>query len=390
MIFLLVIIYISFISLGLPDAILGSAWPMIHLDINAQLASAGIISLIVSLGTLISGLLSSRLILKLKIGKVTLISTLLTSFALLGFSFSNSLWQMCLLAFPLGLGAGTIDAALNNYVSLHYKARHMNWLHSFWGVGATLGPIIMSFFLGASQKWRSGYRIIFLIQITLAIIMFFSLPLWHENQEKENKKFISNKEAFLIKGVKFALLGFITYCGYEQATGLWTSSYLVTIKGLNFETSALWVSLFYIGISLGRILSGFLSIKVSSLNLVRYGCMLGIIGVIFLFLPSYFCLVGLILIGLGASPYYPQMMHETPKRFGELSSSAVMGLQMASASLGVIVLPPLIGLLTNWFSLMVFPITLLILEIIAFICNELVTKICKKELIENKQNEYDR
>ncbi|MFP3153538.1 MFS transporter [Lachnospiraceae bacterium ZAX-1] len=383
MVVLLIIIYIAFISLGLPDSLLGSAWPIMHIDINAPLSAAGIISLIVSGGTIVSSLMSGRLVGRFKTGRVTAVSVLMTALALLGFSFSNALWQMCLFAIPLGLGGGSVDAALNNFVSLHYKAWHMNWLHCFWGVGATFSPVIMSFFLAEQQGWKMAYKVIFFIQISLTFVLFFSLPLWKKvggqsESSVDDPKVISNREAFHIKGIKYALFGFLCYCGYEAATGLWTASFLVTQRGVSVENAALLVSLYYAGISVGRILSGFLSARMSAQPLIRIGCTIGIFGVCFLFLPGTLALPGVILIGLGAAPFYPQMIHETPKRFGKESSGAAMGLQMACAYIGATFIPPIIGWLSKSLTLSLLPIALLILEIGAFLLSEKTFTVTKK------------
>ncbi|MDR3090778.1 MAG: MFS transporter [Clostridiales bacterium] len=372
---LLILIYLAFISLGLPDALLGSAWPVMHADIGASLSAAGVISFIVSAGTIVSSLTSDKLVRRFKTEKVTTVSVFMTALALFGISCSNTLWRMCLWAVPLGLGAGSVDAALNNFVALRYKAKHMNWLHCFWGVGATLGPVIMSFFIAEHQGWKAAYRVIFIIQITLAAILFFSAPLWKkavspDENSADNTKTISNREALRIKGIKYALFAFMCYCGYEAATGLWTSSFLVTQRGVTAERAALWASLFFAGISFGRVLAGFLSAKFSSQTLIRCGCGIGILGTAFLFLPGELALPGVVLIGFGGAPFYPQMIHETPKRFGKEASGAAMGLQMACAYIGTTAVPPIAGLLCDKLSLSVLPVVLLILEIGAFALSE--------------------
>ncbi|MDR0856041.1 MAG: MFS transporter [Clostridiales bacterium] len=368
MVFLLIIIYIAFIGLGLPDALLGSAWPVMHTDIGAPLSVAGIISLIVSGGTVVSSLMSGRLVGRFKTGRVTTVSVFMTAAALLGFSFSSKLWQMCLLAVPLGLGAGSVDAALNHFVSLHYKARHMHWLHCFWGVGATLGPVILSFFLAREQGWKTAYRTVFFLQLGLAAVLLFSLPFWKKAETAAESAdgtaaVVSIRDAFRLKGIKYALLGFLCYCGYEAVAGLWTASFLVTQRGITPERAALWSSLFYAGIGVGRILGGFIAAKVSARRLIRYGCVIGLCGVAFLFLPGQWALPGIILIGLGGAPFYPQMIHETPRRFGKAASGTAMGLQMACAYVGTTVLPPVVGLLSRPLTLAVFPVVLLLLEI---------------------------
>jgi fucose permease len=378
-IFLLVIIYLAFISLGLPDSLLGSAWPVMHADLNAPLSVAGGIAVIVCAGTVVSSLLSSRLIYRWGTGRVTLVSVLATAAALLGVSFSNSLVAICLLCVPLGLGAGAVDAALNNFVSLHYKAMHMNWLHCFWGVGATLGPIVMSHFIASGGRWQSGYFAISSFQFALALILLVTLPLWRKagsiaqdpGAADVNHR-VTNRQALKIKGVKLAMVAFLCYCGYEIGAGLWSASYLTEQRGLAPDAAAGWVALFYGGITFGRLISGFASAKLSSLRLIRLGGAINILGILFLLLPlpNAFCMFGLVLIGLGAAPFYPAMMHETPRRFGKANSQAAMGLQMASAYIGSTCIPPMIGLLSEFTTLAAMPWTLLAMALGALIFSE--------------------
>jgi fucose permease len=393
MILLLVLIYIAFISLGLPDAILGSAWPIMQIDINASLESAGIVSFIISLGTIFSSFFSGFIVRHLKSWKVIVISVFLTSIALLGFSLANHLYQLCLLAIPLGLGAGSIDACLNNFVSNHYKSIHMNWLHAFWGVGASFGPLILSLFIMNGGTWRDAYRTVFIIQLILTIILLFSYPLFKKSNKEDSKNSdeiipMPVSKVFKLKGLVFALLAFLFYCGYEAGTGLWTSSFLVNEKGTNIETAAFITSLFYVGITVGRILSGVLSIKVHFQTLIRTGCIIGIVGVILLFLPEYFAFPGIILIGFGASSFYPQMIHQTPNRFTKQGSSTAMGMQMAFAYIGTTFIAPLIGFIAKATSLSIFPYAILLLQILVFIFAELTYKATKNKneiIIEQKE-----
>jgi fucose permease len=388
MVLLLVLIYIAFISLGLPDAILGSAWPVMHKELGVAISSAGIISFIISFGTIISSLFSGTIVRILKPWKVIVISVFMTSLALLGFSFSKELYQFCLLAVPLGLGAGSIDACLNNYVSNHYKSIHMNWLHAFWGIGAFTGPLILSFFVLNGNSWRSAYLTVFIIQFTLGFLLIFSRKLFNSGNKKSNDetivtKVLSNREVIKFKGIKYSLFAFLCYCGYEASVGLWTSSYLVSEKGLSDGISAIGTSLFYLGITGGRIISGVLSLKVNYQKLIRSGCVISIVGVVLvLILPTYYSIIGVVLIGLGAAPFYPQMIHQTPRRFSKEGSLSATGLQMAFAYIGTTCIPPLIGVLLKVISFSIFPSLILTLEILVFIFCEIVHKLTKNNILE--------
>lgn len=375
---ILIIIYLAFISLGLPDSLLGSAWPVIQSDLSVNTSSAGIISMLICGGTIISSLFSGKLINRFGTGKFTFVSVTMTAFALLGFSISNSFIWLCIMAIPLGLGAGSVDAALNNFVALHYKAKHMSWLHCFWGIGATSGPLIMSLFLGNNGGWQKGYFTISLIQFSLVFVLFITLPLW-KHLEKNDKNSTKHEEintekikTLKIPGVKLALVSFVCYCATESTAGLWGSSYLVNYKGLSVDDAARGISLFYGGITLGRFLSGFLTMKFNNRMLIRSGQVLCILGAIFLLLPfpAYFSLIGLILIGLGCAPIYPAMLHETPYRFGKAASQSIMGIQMAFAYIGSTFMPPILGFLASKTSIIIFPYFLLLCIIVMFIGSE--------------------
>ncbi|MDV4151925.1 MFS transporter [Clostridium sp. AL.422] len=380
---LLIIIYIAFISLGLPDAILGSGWPMIHQDLNVPVSYAGIATMIVSGGTIISSFFSEKLIRKLGTGKVTTFSVLLTALGLFGVYLSPNFIWICLLAIPLGIGAGSVDSALNNFVALHYKAIHMNWLHCFWGIGATTGPFIMSIFLLKENGWRLGYATIGSIQAVLVVCLFLSLPLW-KKFETDNSEKIINKESVkvsnLIKlpGAKPALVSFFCYCAVELTTGLWVSSYLVIINGFSAEMAAKWVSLYYLGITVGRFLAGFISIKLNNKQMIRVGQVICIVGGILLSITysSNIQLIGLICIGLGCAPIYPAMLHDTPNRFGKELSQGIMGIQMATAYVGSTFMPPLFGAIAKVLSFEILPYFLLILMILMLVMTERVNKVC--------------
>jgi fucose permease len=381
---LLVIIYIAFISLGLPDSILGSAWPMIHKELNVPISYAGIETMIVSGGTIISSFYSEKLIRKFGTGKVTAVSVFMTAAGLLGIYLSPNFFWICALGIPLGIGAGAVDSALNNFVALHYEAKHMNWLHCFWGIGATTGPFIMSAFLAKEGGWRLGYASIGVMQAVLVVCLFISLPLWRKfettvNQEEDLKKNNTLTSLLKMTGAKPALTGFFCYCAIELTTGLWGSSYLVITKGLSPETAARWVSLYYLGITIGRFLAGFLAIKFNNKQMIRIGQIICTIGAALLLLPfsDYIQLVGLLLIGLGCAPIYPAMLHETPNRFGKEVSQGIMGIQMAVAYVGSTFMPPLFGFLANITGFQILPLFLLLFIIIMITASEMVNKIVR-------------
>ena len=376
---LLAVIYLSFISLGLPDSLLGSAWPMIYPQFAVPVSFAGIISTIISLGTILSSLQSDRLTKALGAGKVTAISVAMTAAALFGFSVSGSFWMLCLWAIPYGLGAGSVDAALNNYVALHYASRHMSWLHCMWGVGASVGPYIMSYALTGGSGWQGGYRIISLLQIGLTLILLFSLPLWKnaDTSGSQQAPALSLGQVLAIPGAKQVMGAFFCYCAIEQTTSLWASSYLVLARGVDEVTAARWAALFFLGITAGRAASGFLTMLLSDSQMIRLGeCILGA-GIVILGLPvgSTGALVGLLLIGLGCAPIYPCIIHSTPAHFGADRSQALIGVQMASAYTGTCLMPPLFGLIANHIQVGLLPIFLLVLlALMAFLCQQLTRR----------------
>ncbi len=377
---LLAVIYISFISLGLPDALLGSAWPSMYGQFGVPVSYAGIISMIIAIGTVISSLQSDRLTRKLGAGKVTAISVGMTAAAIFGFSVSHSFWMLCLWAVPYGLGAGSVDAALNNYVALHFASRHMSWLHCMWGVGASIGPYIMGYALTGGGGWNMGYRYIAMLQIVLTVVLFLSLPLWKTSTRDETETgtgpVLSLGQILRIPGAKEVMVTFFCYCAVEQTTGLWASSYLVLQKGVSAETAASFASLFFIGITAGRAMSGFLTIKLNDTQMIRLGQGIIVVGVAAFLLPlgEYAALVGLILIGLGCAPIYPCIIHSTPDHFGADKSQAIIGVQMASAYVGTCLMPPLFGLIANHITVSLFPFYLLIILILMILMHEALLK----------------
>lgn len=381
---LLAIIYLAFISLGLPDALLGAAWPSMYPQFDVPVSYAGIISMIIALGTVVSSLQSDRLTKKLGTGKVTALSVLMTAMALFGFATSHSFGMLCLWAIPYGLGAGSVDASLNNYVALHYESRHMSWLHCMWGIGASAGPYIMGYALTAGWGWNSGYHIIAVLQIVLTAILLCSLPLWKQRPAEvlqdgkvQNVKALSIREVLKLAGAREILVCFFCYCALEQTTGLWASSYLTLHKGVSADTAATFASMFYLGITVGRALSGFLTMKLNDVQMIRLGEVIIGIGVLVMLLPfgQSLSLTGLILIGLGCAPVYPCVIHSTPAHFGADKSQAIIGIQMACAYVGTCLMPPVFGLIANHITVALLPVYLLIILVLMVIMHELL---CKK------------
>ena len=360
---LLAVIYLSFISLGLPDSLLGSAWPVMHAELGVPTSWAGIISVIISMGTVVSSLQSDRLTKRLGAGRVTAASVGLTAAALFGFSASGSFWGLCLWAIPYGLGAGSVDAALNNYVALHYASRHMSWLHCMWGLGAAIGPYIMGLALSGSAGWQMGYRYISLLQIVLTAVLAATLPLWRVHQragggEEQDARPLTLSQILRIPGAKEVMAAFFCYCALEQTAILWSSSYLHLHRGVPAETAAGYAGLFFLGITAGRALSGFLTMKLSDPQMIRLGQGVIALGALILLLPLhiYATLAGLALVGLGCAPIYPCIIHSTPGHFGADKSQAVIGVQMASAYVGTCLMPPLFGLIAARLSVSLFPL----------------------------------
>lgn len=343
-----------------------------EVEFKAPLETAGVLFMTIAAGTIISSFISGIVLKKFGTGMVTFVSCFMTAGALLGFHFAPSIIWLFIFAIPLGLGAGAVDTGLNNYVASHYKAHHMSWLHCFWGVGATLGPIVVAQFISRDNSWRSGYFAIACIQFILVVILLFTLPLWEKiekipKQENENNRedststldetYLENQKPWQIRGVKLALLAFLFYCGAEAAVGLWGSSFLVNVKNLSIDVAAKWVSLFYAGITIGRFITGFITLKMSNQRLIRWGQIIALVGAVLLFLPFpiLFSLAGFIMIGLGLAPIFPCMLHETPLRFGKKHSQTIMGYQMAIAYTGSTFLPPILGYAAAKSTIGIFP-----------------------------------
>ena len=374
---LIALIYICFISLGLPDSLLGSSWPVLHAEISVPVSFAGIISIAIFVGTILSSLFSDKLLRKFGAGRVTSVSIAMTALALFGFSISDRFWMLLLWSIPYGLGAGAVDAILNNYVALHYKAQHMSWLHCMWGVGASISPYIMSFALVRLENWSSGYLIVSIIQIVLSVIVFASVPLWKNGiseQQSAPTAPLTFKEIFSTNGAVPCFLMFFAYCSLELTTSLWASSYLVQEWSFTPEAAAGFASMFYIGITLGRFANGFLAMKLSDHFLIRAGLVIITLGIALLFVPlhSTFALVGFIVIGLGCAPIYPCIIHMTPTVFGEDKSQAMIGVQIAFAYTGFLIMPSLFGVIADFISISLLPLYQLALLVLMIIMHELV------------------
>lgn len=372
---LIITIYLSFISLGLPDSLLGSAWPIIKNELSVPLSYAGIITMIISGGTIISSLFSERIISKIGTGLTTAVSVALTAIALLGFSISKSFWVLCLLAIPYGLGAGAVDAALNNYVALHYSSRHMSWLHAFWGIGVTISPYIMSYALSHNYGWHSGYRSISYIQLALVAVIFITLPIWKRNanitEGNDKPNTLSLKQTVKLKGAPNVLIAFFCYCALESTAGLWATSYMVNYRNINPTTAARFAALFYIGITFGRIINGFIADKFGDKAMIRTGILIMISGIILIALPfSFTPLIGLIILGIGAAPVYPCIIHSTPDNFGKKNSQSLIGIQMASAYLGTTLMPPVFGIIAQYISIGLYPLYLIVFAVMMLFATE--------------------
>jgi len=365
----LLIIYLTFISLGLPDSLLGVAWPKMVGEFGVAYSMAGILSMTIAISTVISSLQTMQITKKIGTGRLVLASVLLTSIGLIGFAFTQNFLLLIVAAIPLGLGAGVIDSSLNDYVAVNFKAHHMNWLHAFWGVGATTGPIIMGFVLNQHFSWRNGYLIIGLIQVLVVIILFLSLPLWKQNEKKTEKESeestTSIKTVLKQKGVLFSLLSFVFYVGVEGIIFLWGSSYLIEIKSFSIATASFIISLFFASLTVGRILSGFITFWLSNQKLLYISEISLLIGILVVAVGAgTFMYIGFILVGFGCAAIFPTMMHETPRRFGVKNSSTIMGVQVASGYVGITILPPLVGFIFQGLSMNLFPLFLFIFTLV--------------------------
>ena len=371
---LLFIIYLAFISLGLPDGLLGAAWPAIHLQMGLNLSWMGIVSLIISVGTVLASLFSDTLCRRFNTAKVTAFSVAMTAMALFGFAFSDSIWLLCLWAIPYGLGAGAVDACLNNYVALHYAGKHMSWLHCMWGLGATLGPYIMGAVLTSGRHWGNGYLYIGLGQAALVCVLLMTLKVWKPSKydDGQNSSAMSLKQVICLPGAKYLLVAFFCYCALEQTLGQWAASYFYGHLKTPEAVSAALAGIYYMGITIGRAINGFLTVRFSDRFLVRMG-MAGIAaGIIVMVFPVgiYGAVLGVVLVGLGSAPIYPCIIHATPALFGEERSGAMIGIEMAAAYVGICVMPPLFGLVADAIHVGILPWVLMCLLGVMYISHE--------------------
>lgn len=379
-ILLLIVIYIAFIGLGLPDSLLGAAWPTMRTAFDVPISYMGFASMIISGGTIISSLMSEYVTRKFGTRAVTAFSIFLTAAALFGFSTVQEFYQLCLWAIPYGLGAGAIDAALNNYVALHYNSRHMSWLHCFWGVGTVISPYIMSYALTRGY-WSDGYRMVSYLQFGIVAVMLLSAPLWKVNQPKgvqeEKGKALGLIGALKIRGVPQLLIGFFAYCAAEATAMLWTSSYLEIARGATKEEAAAFGSLFFIGITAGRFVSGFIADKIGDNRMIRIGVAIALLGAALTAVPEKnTSLVGFIIIGLGCAPIYPCVIHSTPRNFGAENSQGIIGIQMASAYIGSTFMPPVFGLVANHVNIKLMPVYLAVFLVLLLVMLSQVEKKC--------------
>lgn len=380
---LLAIIYMAFVSLGLPDSLLGSAWPVMQGELSVPLSSVGLLTMLISGCTIISSLFADRVICRFGTGVVTSVSVAISATALFGFSVSGSFPVLFIWAIPYGLCGGAVDAALNNYVAVHYSSRQMSWLHACWGVGVTISPYIMSICLSRQFGWEMGYRTVGVLQLALAIFMFSTLSVWKKGQgntgedreQAEEIKVVSITNALKIKGVPLVLISFFCYCAIETTAGLWASSYMVGYRGVSTETAARFTALFYLGETVGRFLNGVIADKFGDKKMIRIGTigMLAGIGMILVPLPTdAVALCGLVVLGLGAAPVYPCIIHSTPVNFGKENSQSLVGIQMASAYCGSTFMPPVFGLLAQFINVSLYPAFLGVFALLLLLLTECV------------------
>jgi len=389
---LISVIFMAFIGLGLPDSLLGSAWPVMYAQLGTDFSYAGIVTMIFAGGTIISSLLSDRITRRLGAGITTAIGLLVLAVAIFGYSTANTFWILCLWAIPHGLAAGTIDAALNNYVALHFSSRHMSWLHSFWGVGAVISPYIMGYSLTRGLGWETGYFSVSMIQVAMAAIMFLSLPLWRKNKGgvptvEERGRALSLPEILKIKGVKLVLPAFFAYCAAEATTMLWAVSYLVLHRGIAEEIAAQYGALFFWGMMVGRFLGGFIADKVGDRRMIRGSITIMLTGIIMILLPvemDQISLIGLVILGLGCATVYPSIIHSTPSNFGEENSRAIIGVQMAGAYTGSTFIPPLFGLISRTTGIGFYPIFILAFALLLLLMTEWLNRTVDKKEGDNE------
>ena len=398
MIFLLVVIYVAFIGLGLPDTILGAAWPLMRQDLNTPISAAGILSIIVSIGTIISSLLTPKFLRILGTGKLVAYSIALTAIASIGYYLAESFNILCLWAIPMGIGAGAVDVAMNNFAAVYLESKHTNWLHASWGIGATLSPAILSGSIMLGFGWRGAYELVAILLAVIFAMVLISLPLWRKIEtngainkapaitpntpaNKNNAETLSFREALRVPGMKLSFLTFFFYSALEISTGLWCGTYL-TACGFKPETGALCVSLMFASVMIGRIISGFFAIKFTDHRLIYAGIFIVAAGclVLSLPLPLWMLPVCICLLGLGCAPVYPSLIHATPARFGEALSSRAISIQLAGSYVGSILMPPAFGLVAAKFSVHLWPISLSVFVGLLLLCVLLLDFVTHRKL----------
>lgn len=369
---LIILIYAAFISLGLPDSILGIAWPTMRLDLGMPLEAAGFIGMVLASCSAISSFSSGRINRRFKAGMVVLVSSILTSLGLLGYSLSPSFIFLLLAAIPLGFGQGAVDSSLNGFVATHYTSRHMNWLHASWGIGATIGPLVMTGAISLAGNWRWGYRSLGMLQALLAFTFLLGIGLWERAPKAHNATLAEGKEPKTlcygsIKGLRrlepwSQIFIYLFYAAAEFCVGIWAASLFLEGRGLSIETAGVLASLYYGSITGGRILSGLIADRLGNRRMVRLGLALSFAGAALLALPALPTSVAAVLfLGVGFAPIYPCLMHETPRRFDEGTYRTVIGFQVGAACVGTAYVPAAVGFILARTSLNMLPIFLAIL-----------------------------
>ncbi|MCL2221578.1 MAG: MFS transporter [Oscillospiraceae bacterium] len=384
---ILALIYLAFIALGLPDSLLGAAWPTMHHQIGTAFENAGFITMIFASGTIISSLLSDRITRRLGAGLTTVIGLTVLAGAIFGISTASSFWTLIIWAVPYGLAAGTIDAALNNYVARHYSSRYMSWLHAFWGVGAVISPYIMGYALTRNMGWEHGYFTVSMIQVSVALLLLISLPLWRKKgggvpPAEERGEALSLRQVLKIRGVKLVLPAFFAYTAVEATTMLWASSYLVYQRGIAEEIAARHAALFFWGIMSGRFLGGFIADKFGDRNMIRGSVVIMLMGITMIILPvqpDIVSLAGLVVLGLGCSTVFPSIIHSTPHNFGKENARAIIGVQMAGAYTGSTLMPPLLGQIARVTGIGFYPIFILVFTGLLLLITELLNRTVDRE-----------
>ena len=380
---LIIVIYIAFISLGLPDSMLGAAWPAMYQDLHVPVSYAGFISMTICFGTVVSSICYSRLSRRFHTETITILSVAATAAALLGFSFAPTFPCLIALALILGLGAGSVDAGLNNYVALHFKARAMNFLHASWGLGTLVGPFLLSYLFANGLGWRPGYRVLGTAQSCIVLLLIFSIPLWRRNRTDEESSGNGEESAMDAgvaireKGVAAALIGFFSYCAMENTAMLWSATFLVSARGFSESQAAGSAGLLFWGMTAGRIVAGLISDKLGDSRMIRIGeILIAAAAALLIALPPDFCRAALFLLGLGFGPIYPAMIHQTPECFGAKASGAIIGLEMASAYVGSAFMPPLFGALGRATTMGILPFFVLFFTALNFMAIETKKRKC--------------